>query len=142
MTLRSCRGWALGLQVGRSLGRGSIFSLESSPSCCPEATMDARRGGAPAPSQGRGACHVGLLGTAVAAHPCQAWPSPACTLTGKPHWPRELTCPRSHRQPMASHSTWVSGIWVLYPCSPGDHAVVGIGVPPHTSFPRDQDKND
>lgn len=52
MTLQSRRGWALGLQVGRSLGRDSIFSLESSPSCCPEATRDARRGGAPALSQG------------------------------------------------------------------------------------------
>lgn len=44
--------WALGLQVGRSLGWGSIFSLESSPSCCSEVTVDAREGGAPAPSQG------------------------------------------------------------------------------------------
>lgn len=84
MTFQSHGGWALGLQVGRSLGRGSIFSLESSLSCCPEASRDARRGGAPAPSKGRRACHAGLLGTAVAVHLCQAWLSPACALTGKP----------------------------------------------------------
>lgn len=73
VTLQSRRGWALGLQVGRSMGWGSIFSLESSLSCCPEASTDARRGGAPAPSKGRRACHAGLLGTAVAVHLCQAW---------------------------------------------------------------------
>lgn len=87
MTLQSRGGWVLGLQVGRSLGRGSIFSLESSPSCCPEASTDARRGGAPAPSKGRRACHAGLLGTAVAVHLCQARLSPACSLTGKPRRP-------------------------------------------------------
>lgn len=39
------------MQVGRSLGLGSIFSLESSPSCCSEATVDARKGGVLALSQ-------------------------------------------------------------------------------------------
>lgn len=45
--------WALDLQVGRSLGLGlPIFSLEASPSCCSEATVDAGKGGALALSLG------------------------------------------------------------------------------------------
>lgn len=88
-------GWAAWISISVELGpsacrwgdaggQGSIFSLESSPSCGCKSTADAKTGGAPGLSQGRQACRASPPGTEAAVPLCLACPSPACRLTRGP----------------------------------------------------------